>query len=126
MSDYTQITDFSAKDALLTGDPEKLILGADFDGEFAALSTAIATKFDTGDVASAIEAAAGTDNAKVMTPLRMESWAAQNLSLVKDLSDMAVDPGVDAILFYDKTDDTLKFLTLGPGLAITGTVLDVV
>lgn len=58
MADYTQTTDFSAKDDLLTGDPDKLILGADFDAEFAAIASAVATKFDTGDEASAAEAAA--------------------------------------------------------------------
>lgn len=46
MSDYTQITNFSDKDALLSGNPEKAISGADVDGEFAAISTAIATKID--------------------------------------------------------------------------------
>lgn len=49
MSDYTQITDFSAKDSLTTGDPEKVILGSDVDAELAAIATAIATKFDTGN-----------------------------------------------------------------------------
>jgi len=34
MADYTQITDFSAKDALSAGDPNKLIVGADFDAEW--------------------------------------------------------------------------------------------
>ncbi len=46
MSDYSQITDFSDKDALTTGDPEKVISGADVDGELAAISTAIASKID--------------------------------------------------------------------------------
>ncbi len=46
MSDYSQITDFSDKDALTTGDPEKVISGADMDGELAAISTAIASKID--------------------------------------------------------------------------------
>ena len=31
---YTPITDFSAKDALVTGNPLKIIMGADFDAEF--------------------------------------------------------------------------------------------
>jgi len=47
MADYTQITDFSAKDALSAGDPNKLIVGADFDAEFDAISTAIATKLES-------------------------------------------------------------------------------
>jgi hypothetical protein len=44
MSDYTKTTNFTAKDALSTGDPNKLIVGAEFDTEFDAISTAIATK----------------------------------------------------------------------------------
>ena len=47
MSNYTQVTNFTAKDNLTTGDPEKAISGADVDGEFSLISTAIATKFDT-------------------------------------------------------------------------------
>ena len=32
MSNYTQINDYSAKDALPSGDPAKKITGADIDG----------------------------------------------------------------------------------------------
>ena len=46
MSNYTQTTDFSAKDALASGDPNKVILGADLDTEFGALQTAVASKLD--------------------------------------------------------------------------------
>lgn len=44
MSDYTQTTDFSAKDALPSGDPSKTILGADHDTEFGNIEAAVATK----------------------------------------------------------------------------------
>ena len=44
MSDYTQSTDFSLKDSLATGDPDKLIIGADLDTELGLILTAIATK----------------------------------------------------------------------------------
>lgn len=44
MSDYTVTTDFSAKDALATGDANKLISGVPLDTEFANIATAIATK----------------------------------------------------------------------------------
>ena len=37
---YTPITDFLIKDTLPKEDPDKVILGADFDGEFQAISTA--------------------------------------------------------------------------------------
>lgn len=46
ISSYTQVTFFAPKDALLSGNPAKLIKGADFDPELAAISTAIASKFD--------------------------------------------------------------------------------
>lgn len=49
MSDYTKTTNFTAKDALSTGDPNKLIKGALFDTEFDAIATAIATKYDSGN-----------------------------------------------------------------------------
>lgn len=47
MSNYTQTTSFTPKDALLSGNPAKLIKGADFDVEFAAIAAAIATKLDS-------------------------------------------------------------------------------
>lgn len=50
MSDYTPVTDFSAKDSLLTGNPNKLAKGSDIDLETAAIATAIATKYDSADL----------------------------------------------------------------------------
>ncbi len=46
MSDYTQTTSFGPKDSLEAGNPGKIIKGTEFDTEFAALSTAIASKID--------------------------------------------------------------------------------
>lgn len=46
MSNYTQNTNFAAKDSLPTGNPEKTILGADIDGEFSEIATMSATKID--------------------------------------------------------------------------------
>lgn len=70
MSDYAQTTDFSAKDALTAGDPAKAVKGVDLDVELSAISTAIATKFDSDDLATQAEAEAATNNTKLMTPLR--------------------------------------------------------
>lgn len=52
MSNYTQTTFFAPKDSLLTGNPAKLIRGADVDPELAAIAAAIATKLDTGNAAN--------------------------------------------------------------------------
>jgi hypothetical protein len=67
MADYSQITYFEPKDFLAPLDPLKLIRGAEVDPEFAAISTAIASKYDVADLASQSEAEAGTSNTVLMT-----------------------------------------------------------
>lgn len=52
MSNYTQTTFFAPKDVLPSGNPNKLILGAQVDPELAAIAVAIATKFDAPTVAA--------------------------------------------------------------------------
>lgn len=47
MSNYTKTTNFTAKDSLPSGDSGKIIRGSDFDTEFDAIATAIATKANT-------------------------------------------------------------------------------
>lgn len=46
MSDYARQHDFSVKDALSTGDPDKVIKGSEVDAEFDALVTSVGTKLD--------------------------------------------------------------------------------
>jgi len=46
VSDYTKTTNFTAKDALASGSPAKLVKGVDFDTEFDAIATAVATKIE--------------------------------------------------------------------------------
>ena len=47
MSNYVKATNFYTKDALLTGNPAKIIQGAEIDTEFNAIATAITSKADT-------------------------------------------------------------------------------
>ena len=124
MSDYTQIEDYSAKDALSTGDPDKLILGADIDAELAAISVAIATKYDSGDLATQAEAEAGVLNTVLVTPLRMQNWADANGGMVGDIQALA-DPGADALLGWDDSAGAAIGFTLGAGLQFSGTTVDV-
>lgn len=49
MSNYTKTTNFTAKDSLPSGNPSKIILGAEHDTEFNAISTAIASKADSAN-----------------------------------------------------------------------------
>lgn len=71
MSDYSQVTSFGPKDALASGNPAKVIKGVEFDSEFAAISTAVSTKFDSSDVASNAEAAALASDVVLMTPAKL-------------------------------------------------------
>ena len=47
MSNYVKATNFFSKDALLTGNPDKIIKGAEIDDEYNAVAVAIATKANT-------------------------------------------------------------------------------
>jgi hypothetical protein len=47
MANFVKATDFASKDALLTGDPAKIIKGTEIDTEFNAISVAVSTKADT-------------------------------------------------------------------------------
>ena len=97
MADYTQSIDFSAKDALASGNANKVAKGADIDTELSLISTAIATKYDSADLASQAQAEAETSNTVLMTPLRVSQWADANGGMVGDLQALA-DPNADRIL----------------------------
>tara|TARA_R110000803_G_scaffold73775_2_gene137647 strand:+ start:5165 stop:5398 length:234 start_codon:yes stop_codon:yes gene_type:complete len=46
MSAYTKTTNFAAKDALTTGDPNKIVRGTDIGAEFDNIATAVNSKSD--------------------------------------------------------------------------------
>ena len=56
MSDYIVITDYAAKDALLTGNPAKLGKGNEIKADFDAVAVAIATKHDSTDLGVTVQA----------------------------------------------------------------------
>lgn len=60
MSNYTKTTDFAVKDALITGNASKLILGTGLDDEFDAIATAISSKLDSSGVSFASITLTGT------------------------------------------------------------------
>lgn len=72
MSDYTKIVNYAAKDALVEGDPNKIIKGTELDAEFVAIQTAIATKANLNSpvftgIPRAPTAAVGTNTTQVAT-----------------------------------------------------------
>jgi hypothetical protein len=56
LSDYIVITDYAAKDALLTGNPAKLVKGTEIKADLDAVAVAVATKYDSTDVGTSIQA----------------------------------------------------------------------
>ena len=47
MANYSKTTNFAVKDSLPSGNPSKIVKGAEFDTEFNNIATAVATKADT-------------------------------------------------------------------------------
>ena len=47
MSNYTKTTNFAAKDALTSGDTNKIVRGTEIDTEFNNIATAVNSKADT-------------------------------------------------------------------------------
>lgn len=47
MSNYTKLTNFAAKDALVSGNPAKVVKGSEVGAEFDAIAVAVATKSDS-------------------------------------------------------------------------------
>lgn len=124
MSDFVVSQDYSDKDGLASGDPEKLILGTDLETEFSAIAVAIASKYDSSDIASQAQAQAAASNAVLLTPARISDWARYNSGILYDLQLLA-DPNADRLVFWDDSAGAGAFLTLGTGLAITDTTIAV-
>lgn len=72
MSSYTKSTDFASKDALLTGNPLKVVKGTEIDDEFNAIQTAVNSKADLNSPAltgtpTSTTAASGTNTTQIAT-----------------------------------------------------------
>lgn len=72
MSNYSKTTDFAAKDALLTGDPNKIVKGTEINDEFDAIQTAVNSKANNNNTAltgipTAPTATFGTDTSQIAT-----------------------------------------------------------
>lgn len=72
MTDYTKSTNFATKDSLLSGNPLKIVKGAELDTEFNNIATAVATKADLSSPAltgtpTAPTASLGTDTTQLAT-----------------------------------------------------------
>jgi len=80
MSNYSITTNFGAKDALTSGDPNKLILGSQLTTEFNNIATAISTKLDAGSGFANPTASAGLAVVNGVATTAMRSDAAPAIS----------------------------------------------
>jgi hypothetical protein len=118
MTDYTKTTNFTAKDALPSGDPNKLVKGSLFDTEFDNIATAVATKYDSNDIASQAQAEALASNSVLMTPAAVSFTLEHNAGMLADIKALA-DPGVDMVLGWDDSASAVIGWTLGDGIEST-------
>ena len=63
MSNYTKTVNFAAKDALTTGDANKVVKGTEIDTEFNNIATAVATKYDSSSTIAVANGGTGATTA---------------------------------------------------------------
>lgn len=105
MANYLKATDFAAKDALLSGDPNKIVKGTEINDEFDAIQTAVNSKANiqsptfTGTPA-APTAAAGTQTTQIATTAFVNT-AVANVGTLSAFS--LVESGTDLLIKYNGT-----------------------
>lgn len=96
MSNYVKATDFASKDALLTGDPLKIVSGTEINDEYNAIQTAVNTKADINSptltgAPSAPTAGDGTNTTQLATT-KFVTTALVNYQSVVDAALEAIYP----------------------------------
>jgi len=127
MSNYVKSTNFTAKDSLPSGDANKVIRGSEFDTEFDALATAVATKADlagptfTGTATFANLTATGTVNLTGATISNLGSVTTVDIN--GGTIDAAVIGGATPAAGSFTTLSASSTFTLG-GVAVTSTAAE--
>ncbi len=115
MSDYTKITDFGAKDSLISGDPLKVVKGSEIDDEFDAIATAVASKYDTTTANTALDAKADLAGDTFTGPVVLPAGtaAAPSLTFASDTNTGIYSSGADTIGFTTGGTERARFNTSG-------------
>ena len=101
MANYLKATDFAAKDALLSGDPNKIVKGTEINDEFDSLQTAVNSKANLSSPAltgtpTSPTAAVGTNTTQVATT----AFVARSVNLS---AFSIVESGIDLLIKYNGT-----------------------
>lgn len=99
MSNYIKATDFAGKDALLSGDPNKIIKGTEINDEFANIQTAVNSKADIvspsfGGTPLAPTAAVNTNTTQVATTAYVMAERTNTATLTNKTIDAPTITGV--------------------------------
>lgn len=107
MANYLKATDFAAKDALLSGDPNKIVKGTEINDEFDAIQTAVNSKANlqsptfTG-TPLAPTASAGTQTTQIATTAFVKT-ALDNTNVGTLSAFSLVESGTDLLIKYNGT-----------------------
>jgi len=107
MSNYVKSTDFASKDALLTGDPLKIVSGTEINDEFNAIQTAVNTKADINSptltgAPSAPTAGDGTNTTQLATTKFVTTAVSNHSAVINAERDAARDAAIDAAILATK------------------------
>ena len=101
MSNYSKLTNFTAKDSLPTGDANKIIKGSEIDAEFVAISSAITSKANsvspvlTG-TPTAPTASSGDNSTKIATTAFVNAMIKTSAFTIEEV-------GTDLLFKYNGT-----------------------
>ena len=98
MSNYTKATNFATKDALTSGDPNKVVKGTEIDNEFNSIAGAIASKADTSSPAltgtpTAPTATAGSNTTQIATTAFIQQEVITERSATATLTNKTISGG---------------------------------
>jgi hypothetical protein len=104
MSDYTKSVNFASKDALSTGDANKVVKGSEIDTEFNNIATAVATKRDQTSTVAVAQGGTGITAAGTSGNVLMSDGSA--------FASSALIPTGSVMLFYQASAPTSHTLTI--------------
>jgi len=113
MTDYSKTTNFASKDALASGNANKIVKGTEIDDEFTAIQTAIATKANsisptlTGTPLSPT-AAPGTNTTQIATTAFVTAADVASASIITAAYEAADDVLSDRLTTAEGEIDTLQ------------------